>query len=83
MLEVSITSTAGWELEELQVQDSLIVSNPDYRRKLEYSGKWRGQEGWRLNVTSQAGFPDSKLEDDNGNKTQLFSPASVLQNKAA
>lgn len=72
MLEVSITSTAGWELEELQVQDSLIVSNPDYRRKLEYSGKWRGQEGWRLNVTSQAGFPDSKLEDDNGNKTVIL-----------
>lgn len=80
---MSITSTGGWELEELKVQDNLIVSNPDYRRKLEYSGEWRGQEGWRLNVTNQAVFPDSKLEDDNGNKTQLFSPAFVLQNKAA
>lgn len=72
MLEVPITSTGGWELEELKVQDSLIVSNPEYRRKLEYSGKWRGQEEWRLNVTSQAVFPDSKLEDDNGNKTVIL-----------
>lgn len=83
MLEVPITSTGGRELEELKVQDSLIVSNSDYRRKPECSGKWRGQEGWRLNVTSQAVFPDSKLEGANGNKTQLLSPASVLQNKAA
>lgn len=82
MLEVSISSAGGWELEELQVQDSLIVSNPDYRRK-EYSGNWREQERWRWNVTSQAVFPDSKLEDDRGNKIPLFSPAFVLQNQAA
>lgn len=83
MLEVPITNTAGWELEELQLQDSQIVSNPDNRRKQEYSGKWRGQEGWRFNVTSQAVFPDRKLEDGNGKKPQLFSPAFVLQNKGA